>query len=185
MKRNVAIASIVAILLLAGAHLVHGTPQYSLFRFAHALQKHDADTAFQYIDVDAVVEALVTGTIQETVANQEPSFPPRETGDEATKAFISQILPSFKEAASNEIRAAIQQPAKSGSRGVFAFFTGSASWRDFDIKKQGKTAYVTRKSDKAFAAKLAQVSDGHWKIVQLMPQDVKVSSPQQKPPKKS
>lgn len=169
MKRIATVVLIAALVFLGVASYVRHTPQYSLYKFSQALKQHDADTAFRYLDVDQVVDNLVQNTVHQMEAEKSPSLTD-QIGNEIAKSLISLVLPSFKEAARSEIRAAIQEPAKtgkSGNRGVFKVFAGSGAWHDFSVERQGKIALVTKKSDKDFSAKLAQEEDGHWKIVQL------------------
>lgn len=178
MKKVATIAAVVAIVFLAVGHYVKDTPQYSLYKFSHAIKQHDADTAFQYIDVDAVVDNLFTALLQEKEKNRQPSLNPLQAmGDAVAGDLIKLLLPSFKEAARGEIRSAIQQPDKPGDRGVFKVFSNGGSWRDFHVERQGKIALVTKKSDKDFSLKLAQAPDGHWTIVQLMSKDLKAPFP--------
>ncbi|GFO69534.1 hypothetical protein GMLC_31130 [Geomonas limicola] len=166
MKRIATVALIATLAVLGIASYVRHTPHYSLYKFSQALKQHDADTAFQYLDVDQVVDNLVQKTVHEMEAQKAPSFT-EQIGNDIAKGLISLVLPTFKEAARSEIRAAIQEPTKSGNRGVFKVFAGSSAWHDFSIERQGKIALVTKKSDKDFLVKLAQEKDGHWKIVQL------------------
>jgi len=174
MKRIATVALIAALAVLGIASYLRHTPQYSLYKFGQALKQHDADTAFHYLDVDQVVDNLVQKSVRDMEAQKGPSFTD-EIGSNIAKSLISLVLPSFKEAARSEIRAAIQEPGKPGNRGVFKVFAGSTAWHDFKVERQGKIALVTKTSDKDFSLKLAQEQDGHWKIVQLTSKDFRPS----------
>ena len=98
-------------------------------------------------------------------------------GNNFAKGFINLMLPTLKDRAKSELRAAIQEPTESKNK--FNVFTGTAAWRNFEIEKQGKIAIVTKKADRDFSVKLSQVPDGHWKIVQFISNDLKPSLPVQ------
>jgi len=51
---------------------VVGTPTYSLYRFASALQSRDATRALAYVDVDRVAEAAADVLVADAFARQRP-----------------------------------------------------------------------------------------------------------------
>lgn len=57
-------------------------------------------------------------------------------------------------------------PASDNSSSPFNGIS-KGSVNDFDVKKDGKLAVITRKDDKSFSIVMNQTSEGHWKIVQL------------------
>lgn len=176
MRKIIIATSMVVVLIGGGWHHLKQTPQYSLYRFGQALKQHDSETAFRYIDVDAVVDNQIRNVIQDTESQQASSSNPLEQmGDNIAKGLMGLMLPVLKESAKNEIRAAIQEPTKPGNKASFNVFAGASSWRDFDIEEQGKIAIVTKKTDNNFKIKLSQVHEGHWKIVQFSPLNFKLN----------
>jgi hypothetical protein len=177
-KRVGIVALIIAVVAFGSWHFIKATPQYSLFRFGAALKQHDADAALRYIDVDAVVDNHFRDVAKEMDAKSEKSQNPWEQiGTGLAKGLMNLMLPNLKEAAKSELRAAIEEPSSATEKKKFDPFKGVASWRDFDIEKQGKIALVTKRSDKAFFMKLSQTQDGHWKIVQLKSKEFKPELP--------
>jgi hypothetical protein len=177
--KKVGIATVLIACLAFGTwHFIKATPRYSLYRFGVALKQHDAEAAFRYVDVDAVVDNHFREVAKEMDAKSEKSQNPWEQiGSGLAKGLMNLMLPNLKETAKSELRAAIEEPSDATGQKKFDPFKGFASWRDFDIEKQGKIALVTKRSDKNFYMKLSQSADGHWRIVQLKSKEFKPELP--------
>ncbi|QXE92787.1 DUF2939 domain-containing protein [Geomonas subterranea] len=170
-KVLIVVAALIAV-LVAGFVFVKGTPQYSLYQFKKAVQNHDPDTAFKYLDVDSVVDNLALDLINSKEMNKPASNPWEEAGQTMAKGLMTVMLPSIKEAMKGQIKTAITTADSEKSENDKGTNTikglNKGSWSDFDVKVEGKMAIVTNKQDEALKFKMVKSSEGYWKIIKII-----------------
>jgi hypothetical protein len=144
-----------------------GTPQYSLYQFRKAVENHETDTALKYIDADSIVYNfridLLRAQDKKQTANKIKSF-----GDHLTDDLITMILPAIKETLKGKYNTAIKIPSVNKSS---VTNNQKHDLYDYDSITKVKIAIMTRKDNDNLKFKMAQSSDGHWRIVQLMMPD--------------
>lgn len=172
MKKLVIGAVILTAVLVAGFAFVKGTPQYSLYQFKKAVENHDPDAAFKYLDVDSVVDNLASDLMNSQEMNKPTSSPWEEAGQSMAKGLVTVMLPSIKDAMKGQIKTAITTADSEKGEGDGGTNTikglSKGGWTDFDVKVEGKMAIVTNKQDHALKFKMVKSSEGHWKITQIM-----------------
>ncbi|GFO63660.1 DUF2939 domain-containing protein [Geomonas paludis] len=172
MKKLVILAVSLTAVLVAGFTFVKGTPQYSLYQFKQAVQNHDPDAAFKYLDVDSVVDNLASDLMNSQEMNKPTSNPWEEAGQNMAKGLVTVMLPSIKEAMKGQIKTAIttaESEKKEGDKGTNPIKgLSKGSWSDFDVKVEGKMAIVSNKQDDSLKFKMVKSSEGHWRITQIM-----------------
>jgi hypothetical protein len=148
---------------------VRGTPSYSIYLLARAVNNRDADTALKYIDVDSVTESLAKNLFIDGGA-------PRRTSKDLAQA-ISMNMPSIKEGVRTYIISAIRsgEDPGSGKRGTAIRFgnfdihniRASTLW-NLNVATEGSTALVRLKDKPGGSARMRKTSEGYWKFVEVL-----------------
>lgn len=169
MKKLSIAVCILAGLLIAGYVYAKGTPQYSLYQFKKAVQNHDSETAFKYLDIDSLVDNLANDMMNSKEMNTASS-PGEELGQGLAKGLMTMMLPTLKETMKGQIKASITTSTESDSKEAHSPISGlgKGSWSDFDVKVEGKMAILTNKNEPDVKFKMVQTSEGHWRIAQIM-----------------
>lgn len=147
----------------SGAYLyVRTTPQYSLYQFKKALDNHDVDGAFKYMDVDVIIDALLSDFIK--MEAPEASDPWEQAGWNMGKGLMMAMAPAIKNAAKAEFKLQILEEKPSNWQGGLK---NSAIW-NLQVEKQGKMALITIPLEgEQIKFKMAKTSEGYWRIVKL------------------
>jgi hypothetical protein len=170
MKKIGIIGAILLIIGIVGYVYATGTPQYSLYQFRKAVENHDADAAFKYLDTDSIVDNLANDLMKAEEA-KTPKDGWEAMGQNFAKGVIAMMLPGLKESMKGQFRTAITTPSedKTAVKDI-----GKGSLSDFEVKTEGKMAIISRKDNKDVKFKMVKTSEGHWKIIQfMMPDSVK------------
>ena len=171
--KKLGIILVIFTVILTGAYIyIKGTPQYSLYQLRTAIEDHDPDKASLYLDIDSIVDNLMSDFINE----QDKKRPENEweaMGQNFAKGLMTMMLPTLKETMKGQFRTAITTPSDDKTA-VKDIRKGKMS--DFDIKVDGKMAIITKKDDKEMQFKMVKTTEGHWKIVQMiLPNTVKAA----------
>jgi hypothetical protein len=173
MNRKVFVASVIVVvlLLLGGFLYVRGTPYYSIYQFAGAVNNRDPETALTYIDVDSIVESLVKG-----ISSGSGNL--REGTRKAVVSGITMNMESVKDGVRQYIIASIRSGEASGETRKESGGIGIGSlnlhqikknfiW-DLEVKTEGTTAFVRLKQKPGQTAKMIKTEEGYWKFTEIL-----------------
>ena len=140
---------VVGIIVVAGAaYYVTGTPVYSLYVLRQALREQDRDQFYHHFDVRRVIEH----TLEQKVSPKIKSYLPqmgRETALDLAESIVRRKI---------DERLADPESISFGKMTLAS------------INQQGQTAQVTLRNPKdgsTTVVGLEQMSDRHWKIVEI------------------
>ena len=156
--------AVLAAALLSGGFYVVGTPTYSLYRFASALQSRDATRALAYVDVDRVAEAAADVLVADAFARQRP---PRNVfvamGQGIARATAQQ---SVKFQAAARVRAEVQRMAETAGQGSAMPVGLLAVIQGADMVRQEDEVWVTYTDPNQGVTrfKMSRQPDRSWKI---------------------
>ena len=158
-----------AALLLAALlvwYYVMGTPQYSLYRLAAALHRHDAAEAERFVDVDRIAQAA-----SELIAGDYLGREPRAAqvlGSFGLGGAVRALRPLVAE----RVRAEIARMARDGGadRGPLALPAGLlASFWVLDVSREPPDAWVSydERGRGQTRFRMTQQPDRAWRITEL------------------
>jgi len=159
-----AAALFLAVLIVC--YYVMGTPQYSLYRLAAALHRHDAAEAERFVDVDRIAQAA-----SEVIAGDYLGREPRAAqvlGSFGLGGAVRALRPLVAE----RVRAEIARMARDGSadRGPLALPAGLlASFWVLDVSREPPDAWVSydERGRGQTRFRMTQQPDRAWRITEL------------------
>lgn len=172
-RKGFLILGIVALLVISGFLYVRGTPHYSLYKLSRAVQNHDPDEAFKYIDIDSVVASFARAVM---------GYNPGETEKEAArrsslKRMIADALPGMKGSIRASLRDAIagknQQKGRSNIGNIeisnlnLRKIRESSLW-NLEVRRTGASATVHLKDNPGLKARMEKTELGHWQITEII-----------------
>ena len=186
-KRLIAVLVLLAVLVAGGAffYVTHQrkTPEYAMSEITQALEKHDADTFFRYVDVDGVLDASYTDFMSGALQTEQPM---NDEAKGAVESFASMVkapvLKSFHEAietyvktgvwpaATGEETEALLDPSvamqKAGLVGVELRGVDRVELHDEDATAVAMGRVHPQESDEDFVLRvvLAPADDGHYHV---------------------
>ena len=186
-KRLIAVLVLLAVLVAGGAffYVTHQrkTPEYAMSEITQALEKHDADTFFRYVDVDGVLDASYTDFMSGALQTEQPM---NDEAKGAVESFASMVkapvLKSFHEAietyvktgawptATGEETEALLDPSvamqKAGLAGVELRGVDRVELHDEDATAVAMVRVHPQESDEDFVLRvvLAPADDGHYRV---------------------
>ena len=186
-KRLIAVLVLLAVLVAGGAffYVSHQrkTPEYAMSEITQALEKHDADTFFRYVDVDGVLDASYTDFMSGALQTEQPM---NDEAKGAVESFASMVkapvLKSFHEAietyvktgawpaATGEETEALLDPSvamqKAGLAGVDLRGVDRVELHDEDATAVAMVRVHPQESDEDFVLRvvLAPADDGHYRV---------------------
>jgi hypothetical protein len=162
--RSLWIAVLTAVALLSVWFYVVGTPTYSLYRFASALQSRDATRALAYVDVDRVAEAAADVLVADAFARQRPPRNVFEAMGQGIARSTAQQTVKFQAAA--RVRAEVQRMAETAGQGSAMPVGLLAVIQGADMVRQGDEVWVTYTdpSQGVTRFKMSRQPDRSWKI---------------------
>ena len=111
-QRLIAAVVVLVVLATGGAWLYvshHArTPEYAMEKITQSLEKHDADTFFQYVDVDGVLDASYADFMSGAIQTEQPM-------NEEAKAAVESFASMVKAPVVKSFRDAIQSYVATGS----------------------------------------------------------------------
>lgn len=165
-------AAIVAIGLIGygGYHWWTGTPEYSLSQLRNAVQRHDVDTAFRYIDYDKVFEGFWEDVSAKAMADTVSST----SSDDGFEAMGNMLGASFLQAMKPAMKGAFRTGLEGAIKGENSSTETATSSREFADKLKANTFKVRRDGSDAsvdlgngVSLILAQTPNRYWKIVSI------------------
>ena len=166
-----AAATLVLAALLVWYYLM-GAPQYSLYRFALAIQGHDAAAAERFVDVDRVALAASDVIVAEYLrANAKAANAIEALGQGAARSVAGQAM---KPLVAARVRSEIRKMAETGGQGpsvlvlpagMIAAFSGLAVERD----AEGAWVIYTDPRRGQARFRMSQQPDRSWRITELDP----------------
>jgi hypothetical protein len=156
--------AVLAAALLSGWFYVVGTPSYSLYRFASALQSRDAARALAYVDVDRVAEAAADVLVADAFARERPPRNGFEAMGQGIARSVAQQSVKFQAAA--RVRAEVQRMAEAAGQGSAMPVGLLAVIQGADMARQGDEVWVTYTDPSQGVArfKMSRQPDRSWKI---------------------
>ena len=166
-----AAATLVLVALLVWYYLM-GTPQYSLSRFAGAINAHDAAAAERFVDVDRVALAASDVIIAEYLrSNAKTAHALEALGQGAARSVVGQAM---KPMVAARVRSEIRKMAETGGRGpgVLVLPAGMVvAFRELAVERNASDAWLTytdpRRGQTMF--RMSQQPDRSWKITEFDP----------------
>ena len=165
--RGLLLAAALLLAVLLVWYYVMGTPQYSLYRLAAALHRHDAAAAERFVDVDRVaLEA--SEVIAAAYLEQEPRAA-QALGSLGVGSVRATAVRALRPLVAGRVRAEIARMARDGGadRGPLALPAGLlASFWVFDVAREPPDAWVSY--DEAGRGRtrfrMSQQPDRSWRI---------------------
>lgn len=166
-----AAATLVLAALLVWYYLM-GAPQYSLYRFALAIQGQDAAAAERFVDVDRVALAASDVIVADYLRGNSKAANAIETlGQGATRSVAGQAM---KPLVAARVRSEIRKMAETGGQGpgVLVLPAGMVvAFREFAVERNAADAWVTytdpRRGQTRF--RMGQLPDRSWRITEFDP----------------
>ena len=164
-----AAATLVLAALLVWYYLM-GAPQYSLYRFALAIDAHDAAAAERFVDVDRVALAASDVIIAEYLRpNAKTTHALEALGQGGARSLIGQAM---KPMVAARVRSEIRKMAETGGRGpgMLALPAGMVvAFRELAVVRDAADAWVTytdpRRGQTRF--RMSQKPDRSWRITEF------------------
>jgi hypothetical protein len=161
-------AALLLVVLLVW-YYVMGTPQYSLYRLAGALERHDTAATERFVDVDRIAQAaseIIAGDYLEQEPRAEKVLGALGLG--SARAGARALKPLVAE----RIRAEIGKMAREGgaARGPLALPTGLvASFWVLDVKREPPDAWVSyeERGRGRTRFRMSQQPDRSWRITEF------------------
>lgn len=162
-------AALILSLLVVWYYLM-GTPQYSLYRLAVALHRHDPGSAERFLDVDRIAQAA-----SETIAGDYLEHEPRASqvlealGQGSARATAARAL---KPLVAQRVRAEIARMAREGGSapGALALPAGlvAAFWR-VQVRPEAPDAWITYTDPGRGQTRfrMSQEPDRSWRITEF------------------
>jgi hypothetical protein len=163
-------AAALLLAVVAVWYYLMGTPQYSLYRLAAALHRHDASAAERFVDVDRIAQAA-----SETIAGDYLGQEPRggrvleALGQGGARATAARAL---RPLVADRVRAEIGRMAREGTagRGALALPAGlvAAFWV-LDVTREPPDAWITY-DDRGRGRtrfRMSQEPDRSWRITEF------------------
>jgi hypothetical protein len=141
------------------------TPRHSLSELRAALLNRDADAAMRYIDVDSVVECMVSDIFLKHEG--KAGSPLEKLGIAAGKGAANIIMPAAKALVRMQVKAAISSHEDSG---YFQQIRRASVWY-LNITRDGDTAIVEPKGKSNTKFRMTRAPEGHWRIVEIIRTD--------------
>jgi hypothetical protein len=149
-----------------------GAPQYSFYRFALAIQRHDAAAAESFVDVDRVALAASDVIVVEYLrSNARASGALEALGQGAARSVAGQAM---KPLVAARVRSEIRKMAETGGRGpgVLMLPAGMVvAFRELAVERNAADAWVTytdpRRGQTRF--RMTQQPDRSWRITEFDP----------------
>ncbi|MBI4748704.1 MAG: hypothetical protein HY774_09445 [Acidobacteria bacterium] len=144
----IAIVVVVVVVVAGAAYYATGTPVYSLYVLRKALREQDRDQFYHHFDVRRVVEHTVEQKVSPTIKSYLPLMG-RDTALDLAESIVRRKI---------DERLAHPESISFGKMTLAS------------INQQGKTAQVTLrnpKDDSTTVVGMEQMSDRHWKIVEI------------------
>lgn len=166
-----AAATLVLAALLLWYHLM-GAPQYSLYRFALAIDAHDAAAAERFVDVNRVALAASDVIVVEYLrSNAKAAHALEALGQGAARSVAGQAM---KPLVAARVRNEIRKMAETGGRGpgVLVLPAGMVvAFRELAVERNAADAWVTytdpRRGQQRF--RMSQQPDRSWRITEFDP----------------
>ncbi|MDO8479367.1 MAG: DUF2939 domain-containing protein [Candidatus Rokubacteria bacterium] len=166
-----AAATLVLAALLVWYYLM-GAPQYSLYRFALAIQGHDAAAAERFVDVDRVALAASDMIVAEYLrSNATAAHALEALGQGAARSVAGQAM---KPLVAARVRSEIWKMAETGGQGpgVLVLPAGMVvAFRELAVERNAADAWVTytdpRRGQTRF--RMSQQPDRSWRITEFDP----------------
>lgn len=163
-----AAATLVLAALLVWYYLM-GAPQYSLYRFALAIDAHDAAAAERFVDVDRVALAASDVIVAEYLRSNAKAA--HALGQGAARSVVGQAM---KPLVAARVRGEIRKMAEAGGQGpgVLVLPAGLVvAFREFAVKRNAADAWVIhtdpRRGQTRF--RMGQQPDRSWRITEFDP----------------
>jgi Protein of unknown function (DUF2939) len=164
-----AAATLVLVALLVWYYLM-GTPQYSLSRFAGAINAHDAAAAERFVDVDRVAQAASEVIVADYLrGNSKAASAIEALGQGAARSVAGQAV---KPLVAARVRGELRKMAEAGGQGpsvlvlpagMIAAFSGLAVERD----AEGAWVIYTDPRRGQARFRMSQQPDRFWRITEL------------------
>ncbi len=165
-------AAVVAVGLMGygGYYWWTGTPEYSLSQLRGAVQQHDVDTAFRYIDYDKVFESFWNDFSAKATAEAVSST---KSGD-GFEALGSMLGASFLQAMKPVARGVLRTGLEDAIKGEVSSGETATSSHEFAEKLKTGALKVHRDGSDAsvdlgngISLLLTQTPNRYWKIVSI------------------
>jgi hypothetical protein len=163
-----AAALLLAVLLVW--YYVMGTPQYSLYRLAAALHRHDAAAAERFVDVDRIAQAA-SEVIAGDYLDQEPRAA-RVLGSSGLGSARATAARALRPFVAERVRAEIARMAREGGtdHGPLALPAGLlASFWVLDVAREPPDAWVSYDEGGRGRTRfrMSQEPDRSWRITEF------------------
>ena len=166
-----ATATLVLAALLVWYYLM-GAPQYSLYRFALAIDGHDAAAAERFVDVDRVAQAASDVIVAEYLRSSAKAPHSVEAlGQGTARSVAGQVM---KPLVAARVRREIRKMAETGGQGpgMLVLPAGMVvAFRELAVERNAADAWVTytdpRRGQTRF--RMRQQPDRSWSITEFDP----------------
>lgn len=190
-KRRLAAFFFVVLLLAGGGvwwYFAHHakTPEYAVQKITESLEKRDADTFFQYVDVDAVLDHSYEAFMEGAVTAEAPMNDEAKAAVESFASVVkAPLLKSFHDAIQTFVSTgawpqgtggeteALLDPSvameKAGLAGTSLAGVDRIEYHDEDATAIAMVRVRPAESDEDFTlrVKLAPADDGHYRVVEV------------------
>jgi Protein of unknown function (DUF2939) len=165
-------AATLALATLLVWYYLMGAPQYSFYRFALAIQGHDAAAAERFVDVDRVALAASDVIVLEYLRSNAKAGDALEAlGRGAARSVVGRAM---KPMVADRIRSEIRKMAQAGGQGpgVLVLPVGMVvAFRELAIERNAADAWVTYTDPRGGQTRfrMSQQPDRSWRITELDP----------------
>ena len=189
-QRLIAVLVLLVLLVAGGAwwYVSHHakTPEYALQKIEQALEKHDADTFFRYVDVDGVLDASYADFMSSAIQADQPMDDEAKAAVESFAAVVkAPVLKSFHEAiqtfvatgswpaATGEETEMLLDPSvamqKAGFAGVTLQGIDRVAMHDEDATAVAMVRVHQEETDEDFVLRvvLTPADDGHYRVTAI------------------
>lgn len=168
-------ALIVAGSILGAWYYVVGTPKYSLYRLAAAVDARDTEEVERYLDIDRVADNVTDVLLEamKRLRRQTREADPRQRfGDEMAQGLVELMKPTIKARFRDEFREQVRKEVEEGrreTRRVLALPGGVAGiLKRVRVEQAGKAARLVIQDEEGkeqIQLRMVQRSDRRWRIV--------------------
>ena len=168
--RGLLLAAALLLAVLLVWYYVMGTPQYSLYRLAAALHRHDAAAAERFVDVDRIAQAA-SEVIAGDYLGQEPRGA-QVLGSLGLGSAQAAAARALRPLVAQRVRAEMTRMASDGGadRGPLALPTGLlASFWVLDVAREPPDAWVSydERGGAQTRFRMTQQPDRSWRITEF------------------
>jgi len=174
--KNPYVIGLISVCLLVGIsfYYIKGTPHYSLYKFKKALLKNDPETALKYLDIDSIVDNLMSRTMMEMTEERLSKNEWENAGRAMGIGIAMMMKPAMKEFLKTSFKQAVTNPDKDKTD---IRKLKDLGFNDYIIERIGNTALISPKNDPDVSFKMTRIEGGYWKIVDIINKDEDLPGP--------